>query len=1152
MTWTEGDQWLLTVDLPPGRHHFKVVIAKPSSGCFDWEAGPNRTLQVPTPEAAARGAFTVVCEWGKTASSLETLPEEELALGDELPGTESDEPALRAEDLTAEPYSANGDEGESPVSMVGKATAEGRPASKQEQPVSPGPGQRGKAAAATAQAAGAPVRVVRKSAAAKGPTAGATKGPTEPGAGSGKGRGRPAAEARVATEGRLAAQARTPAAPEPDAAAGSGPAQASPHVQGSRASTAPAEQGVAPPPAVDKKARAPAPAASKEEQAPAPAASKEKRAPAPAASKEERAPDPAASKQERAPDPAASKQERAPAAAAGTEGQHAPVKMDAGDFPSQTPMGEGSDAALHGTPAGGLKPSTEAAGKKELQQSALIGRSLSSNGSSDDDEDDYGPPSGGSLSTKASPSAEPSPSSEATPNSKATPSTEPSPSSKSSSSVKASPGSKASPSAEPSPSSKPGPSSKANPSPPKQVEEQRLEDPSGSTLAAVGAADPPAGLLLAATAAGLAALPVVVWSEWVLKTTGCGLPPGPSGLLGAAEGVSYLVVGSIALWSLARKLRTGSGLPAGPAGALGAVEGGSWLAVLAGAAVLVVQWQTYGYIPSALPDSNCFGGEATSSKVSPGQRPSPVDAAGGSQQPATAPEPGPLSISRQIGKTFGGTLRLSGDGFSLPMGNLLFSAAEGVLSQSGTIIEAAEAAAAAMAAAAAGQPPPEAVAAAVQHLQGRVLQLEQLAGALASRLGDGEAARQASQAVPPPAVQHQAPQPEPLTFQPPRHKVRAAMKSSWAALQQNEKLRAMLEPYPLPAVARQAAAAAGGAIEAVEHAAEASVEAVGQQEARALAFGQRAVSSALSTAQQRGEGLRHAAADAGSHLRAALPPQLRSLLPGEPAAPGAQQQAPQAAAAMAAAPGTLRATGSAASPVKPPPGSAPGTPVKPAPGGAPAKTVPGLAAASKAAAGKGAPVDAAAATSSKPGKAVMSAEMFAGVLDDLKEGYAGLWRSTLEFDPRTAAHAVQQRIHDGRLQAAAAQSKAAGAASKAAGSSKAASAVSTKAAATGSNKAAGPSSTTPVVAGSSKTGTSSKAATAGSTTPAVAASSKVSASSKAATAGSNSPTTNTKPAAAGSSPSSTLGSKIAASPSSSSGSSGKAVTTPKPTIPSAA
>ena len=130
--------------------------------------------------------------------------------------------------------------------------------------------------------------------------------------------------------------------------------------------------------------------------------------------------------------------------------------------------------------------------------------------------------------------------------------------------------------------------------------------------------EPPSGLQMAAAAAGLAALPVVGWSEYVLRTTGtllrrvgqcgkvsasnqsfaasgntpdrfvwvvparedlhtpnaashsvrsvllcfpagCGLPPGPGGLLGAAEGVSYLVVGGVVLWSLARKLGTGSG-----------------------------------------------------------------------------------------------------------------------------------------------------------------------------------------------------------------------------------------------------------------------------------------------------------------------------------------------------------------------------------------------------------------------------------------------------------------------------------------------------------------------------------------------------------------------------------------------------------------
>ena len=46
----------------------------------------------------------------------------------------------------------------------------------------------------------------------------------------------------------------------------------------------------------------------------------------------------------------------------------------------------------------------------------------------------------------------------------------------------------------------------------------------------------------AASVLGLASQPVFWWSLYTLKTTGCGLPAGPFGLLGAAEGVSYLVV----------------------------------------------------------------------------------------------------------------------------------------------------------------------------------------------------------------------------------------------------------------------------------------------------------------------------------------------------------------------------------------------------------------------------------------------------------------------------------------------------------------------------------------------------------------------------------------------------------------------------------
>lgn len=50
MQWGEGDQWLLTLELPAGSHEFKVVTVAPpakegSCGFAEWEAGPNRTVQ---------------------------------------------------------------------------------------------------------------------------------------------------------------------------------------------------------------------------------------------------------------------------------------------------------------------------------------------------------------------------------------------------------------------------------------------------------------------------------------------------------------------------------------------------------------------------------------------------------------------------------------------------------------------------------------------------------------------------------------------------------------------------------------------------------------------------------------------------------------------------------------------------------------------------------------------------------------------------------------------------------------------------------------------------------------------------------------------------------------------------------------------------
>jgi hypothetical protein len=93
---------------------------------------------------------------------------------------------------------------------------------------------------------------------------------------------------------------------------------------------------------------------------------------------------------------------------------------------------------------------------------------------------------------------------------------------------------------------------------------------------------------------------VVFVSEYVLKTTGCGLPAGPGGLFGLIEGISYLGVIGLAGYATYTKIKTGSGLPAGPGGVLGAAEGLSFLAVIVGLVVLALQVSNYGYIPNAV------------------------------------------------------------------------------------------------------------------------------------------------------------------------------------------------------------------------------------------------------------------------------------------------------------------------------------------------------------------------------------------------------------------------------------------------------------------------------------------------------------------------------------------------------------------------
>jgi hypothetical protein len=108
---------------------------------------------------------------------------------------------------------------------------------------------------------------------------------------------------------------------------------------------------------------------------------------------------------------------------------------------------------------------------------------------------------------------------------------------------------------------------------------------------------------------GLAANAVTSYSLYVLASTGCGLPPGPGGVVGAAEGVSYLCVAGFVLAATVKKFKTGSGLPAGPGGVLGGAEGVSFLVALVGLGVLANQLLHFGYVPEAVPveGGQCFG-----------------------------------------------------------------------------------------------------------------------------------------------------------------------------------------------------------------------------------------------------------------------------------------------------------------------------------------------------------------------------------------------------------------------------------------------------------------------------------------------------------------------------------------------------------------
>lgn len=94
---------------------------------------------------------------------------------------------------------------------------------------------------------------------------------------------------------------------------------------------------------------------------------------------------------------------------------------------------------------------------------------------------------------------------------------------------------------------------------------------------------------------GTAAALVVDYSLYVVRTTGCNLVPKYSieGLL-LEQAASVALVFGIFAWSVSTKIKTGNGLPAGPAGLLGGAEGLSFLTAVGGLVVVTLNVAEYG------------------------------------------------------------------------------------------------------------------------------------------------------------------------------------------------------------------------------------------------------------------------------------------------------------------------------------------------------------------------------------------------------------------------------------------------------------------------------------------------------------------------------------------------------------------------------
>jgi hypothetical protein len=135
------------------------------------------------------------------------------------------------------------------------------------------------------------------------------------------------------------------------------------------------------------------------------------------------------------------------------------------------------------------------------------------------------------------------------------------------------------------------------------------DDAAADSPSLVGNSSSRNGSSMLADIAGILASVIVLISEFTLKTTGCGLPAGPFGLVGAVEGISYLTVVGIAAYSIYYSnviiINDNNKLNAGGIGSIGIlsvlVQGLAFLSIIVGLVVLAFQITDYGYIPNAVP-----------------------------------------------------------------------------------------------------------------------------------------------------------------------------------------------------------------------------------------------------------------------------------------------------------------------------------------------------------------------------------------------------------------------------------------------------------------------------------------------------------------------------------------------------------------------